>query len=77
MPRAALVGLWKNSDPAIDTVRQASPHTLTACAYTSRANGVGSAKRGSVLIFLPDVTPSPSMPFGPVPGDRERGVQSE
>ena len=31
-------------------MRQASPATLMAWAYTSLANGVGSAKRGSVLI---------------------------
>src|SRR5262249_43549707 len=37
----------KNSDPASDTVRQTSPHMLAACVIASRANGVGSAKRGS------------------------------
>ena len=57
LPRAALVGLEKKIEPAIDTRMHASPHAPAACAYTRRANGVGSAKRGSMLISLPDVTP--------------------
>ena len=31
-PRAAPLGFWKNSEPASDTVRQASPATLMAWA---------------------------------------------
>src|SRR5947209_4523218 len=56
-PRAALVGLEKKIEPAIDTRMQASPHAPAAWAYTSRAKGVGSANRGSVLMSLPDDTP--------------------
>ena len=32
LPRAALVGLEKKIDPAIDTRMHASPHALVACA---------------------------------------------
>ena len=32
LPRAALVGLEKKSEPAIDTMMHASPHAPTACA---------------------------------------------
>ena len=31
---------------------QASPHMLTACAVTSRENGDGARKRGSVVAIL-------------------------
>src|SRR3954454_23179000 len=55
-PRAALVGLEKKMEPAIDTMMAASPHAPAAWAYTSRAKGVGSAKRGSVLMSVPDDT---------------------
>src|SRR6266511_2042530 len=37
----------KNNDPASETVRQTSPQMLAACVIARRANGVGSAKRGS------------------------------
>src|SRR4029453_7026745 len=38
----------KNRDPASETVRHTSPQMLAAWVIASRANGVGSAKRGSV-----------------------------
>jgi len=45
------VGLEKKSDPASDAAMAASPHMLTAWAVTSRENGEGGRKRGSVAIL--------------------------
>src|SRR5262249_23485296 len=42
----------KNSDPASEAAMHASPHMLTACADTSRENGDGARKRGSVVAIL-------------------------
>src|SRR5688572_32437061 len=50
--RDELDGVEKNSDPASDAAMQASPHMLTACADTSRENGDGARKRGSVVAIL-------------------------
>ncbi len=74
-PRAALVGLEKKMEPAIDTMMAASPHAPAAWAYTSRANGVGSAKRGSVLISLPDDTRRPRRDRAPGRPGSERAIR--
>ena len=56
---------------------QASPHMLTACADTSRENGDGARKRGSVVAILgAECTPGSSrFPAGPAPRLHRLGEQ--
>ena len=59
----------KNSEPASEAAMQASPHMLTAWADTSRENGDGARKRGSVVAILgAEGTAAPSA----IPGLRTR-----